>query len=329
MPTPTPPVSTVTRRDFLALLAAAGLLTACGAPAPAAPAAPATRTVTHRFGTVAVPLDPQRVVGIEGRRDLETCLALGIRPVAVGSNAVYGTDSVAPFLDFSLEGVTVIQQTEPSLEVIASLRPDLIVTRDVNIEELRDQLLAIAPVLPVGSGVAPDNSADDWRADLQRVAGWLRRDDRLGASLAAYDARLAEVREAHAERIGGSVVAVVQYSAGEGFSTSTTRGFYLQAQALGELGGTHLPFLEELDQGEYIASFSAERTGELAPADAILLIANTADERAEVEALPLWQRLPAVAAGRVVVTGSRANYGSVYAATECLRLLDELYGTLA
>ena len=69
--------------------------------------------------------------------------------------------------------------------------------------------------------------------------------------------------------------------------------------------------------------------GQLAPADAILMIANTEDERAALAAQPLWQRLPAVEAGRVVLTDSRANYGSVYAATECLRLLDGLYGTLA
>lgn len=45
--------------------------------------------------------------------------------------------------------------------------------------------------------------------------------------------------------------------------------------------------------------------------------------------MELWQRLPAVQAGRVVVTDTRTNQGSVYAAMESLRLLDPLYSTLA
>jgi iron complex transport system substrate-binding protein len=320
-----------TRRQFLSLLGAAGLVAGCGTgpSGTAGPAPAATRRVTHQFGSFDIPLDPQRVVGLEGRRDLETCLALGITPVGIGSNALYEDDRPAPFVDLPLEGVTVIQQTEPNLEVIASLRPDLVLTRDSNIEELLDQLVAIAPVLPVGSGVDPNNSGDDWRADLQRVAGWLGREDRLGAALAEYDARVDAVRQRHTARLADAVVAIVQFSPDEGFSTSATDGFYLQAQALGAVGGVHLPFLESLDQGEYVATFSVERTSELAPADAILVIVNTEEERAALAAQPLWQRLPAVAAGRVVFTDSRANYGSVYAAGECVRLVDELYATLA
>lgn len=75
-------------------------------------------------------------------------------------------------------------------------------------------------------------------------------------------------------------------------------------------------------------TFSVEQTGELAPADAILVIVNGADEQAQLEAQPLWQRLPAVTAGRVVVTDFRTNYGSVYAAGAALELLDRLYATL-
>lgn len=323
-----PVVDHATRRQFLTALAAAGFLTGCGAPRQAAPAPSATRSVTHEFGTFDIPADPQRVVCLEGRRDLETCLALGISPIAVGSNAVYEADRVAPFIDFSLDGVTILQQTEPNLEQIASLRPDLVITRDSNIADIRDELVTIAPVLPVGSGTDDTtNTADDWRADLQQVASWLGREDRLGETLATYDARRDEVAARHADKIPSAVLAVVQFSE-EGISTSRTDGFYLQAQALGEVGGIHLPFLENIDQDNYIATFSAERMGELAPADAILMIANSADERAALDAQPLWQRLPAVQAGHVVFTESRANYGSVYAATECLRLLDDLYATL-
>ena len=189
-----------------------------------------------------MPTDPQRVVGIEGRRDLETALALGLRPVGIGSNALYGGDTPAPWLDLPLDGVTMIQQTEPSLEQIAALRPDLVLTRDLNIEELRDELVAIAPVLPVGSGTDPDDTGEDWRTDLQRVAGWLGREDRLAETLATYDARRAEIAARHAGALSSAVVAVVQFNGEEGnLSTSRTDGFYLQAQALGGSAGSTCP----------------------------------------------------------------------------------------
>lgn len=71
-----------------------------------------------------------------------------------------------------------------------------------------------------------------------------------------------------------------------------------------------------------------EQVDLLADADAIVLIANTDDDLADLEAAELWQRLPAVRAGRVVVTDFRTNYGSVFAATACLDLLDLTYATL-
>jgi len=63
--------------------------------------------VTNRFGSFDVPREPQRDVGWEGRRDLETALALGLSPIAVGSNAVGEDGKLAPFVPFDLTGVQV------------------------------------------------------------------------------------------------------------------------------------------------------------------------------------------------------------------------------
>jgi iron complex transport system substrate-binding protein len=119
----------------------------------------------------------------------------------------------------------------------------------------------------------------------------------------------------------------VQFSENR-FYASATDGFYLQANTLADLGGRHLPILEER-KGYDSDGFSTERTGILRDADAILVIVNTPEERRALEGLRLWRRLPAVAAGRVVVTDSRTNYGSVFAAGACVDLLDRTYGTLA
>jgi iron complex transport system substrate-binding protein len=320
----------LSRRSFLAgalALPVAGLA-ACGGdgeagPAPnPSPATPGTLTVTNEFGTFEVPAEPQRVVGWEGRRDLETAVALDLPVAGVGSNALFGDDEVAPFLDFSLDGVQVIEQTEPNLELIASLRPDLILTRDSNIADLREELAALAPLVPVAAD-------GPWRPDLERVAGWLARQERLATVLGRYDEELAAVRERHAERIETATLGVVQYLAEEKtFYSSPADGFYLQANTIADLGGRYLPFLDQGGEALQNDGFSLEQVGELAPADALLVIVNDEENRVGLEAEPLWQQLPAVQAGHLVFTDFRTNYGSVFAATECLRLLDGLYATL-
>lgn len=72
-----------TRREFLAMLGAAGLLAACGnddsGNQDAGGNALDMIEVTNQFGTVEVPREPQRVIGWEGRRDLETALHRGRR----------------------------------------------------------------------------------------------------------------------------------------------------------------------------------------------------------------------------------------------------------
>ncbi|WNV77855.1 ABC transporter substrate-binding protein [Geodermatophilus sp. DSM 44513] len=327
-PAPMPLSDDVTRRRFIQGVGAVGLtwvLAGCGGATPVAgeqaPAEGDTVTVDNRFGSFQVPREPQRVVGWEGRRDLETALALGLTPIAVGSNALGDDRQPAPFVPVDLTGVEVIEQTEPDLELIATLTPDLILTRDSNIEELLDRIRTLAPLVPVG-GDGP------WRPELESIAAALRREEQLSGPLGEYDRRRAEIQQRHADRIDSAVLAVVQYQEGT-FYSSATDGFYLQANTLADLGGTHLPFLEEGGEAFTGDGFSAERTSELAGADAIVLITNTPDERSLLDASPLWQQLPAVAAGRVVESDFRTNYGSVYAAGACLDLLDRTYATLA
>lgn len=324
------PVYDSTRRQFLIGGLATGLLVAgCGDdnddPASSGDGASATLSVTNEFGTFEVPAEPQRVVGLEGRRDLEVSLALRLGIVGIGSNALTG-GQLAPFIDLDPTGIEVIEQAAPNLETITALRPDLILTRDSNIEQLRDKLAVLAPLVPVGGG--PDGNT--WRAELEQVATDLRRIEQVSGPLRTFDEMLGAVRDRHHARIESATVGIVLYEGvASGLSTSSADGFYLQAHVLGDLGGNHLPFLENFAQDESgIASFSLERTGELGACDAILLIVNDGDLRTELEGQPLWQRLPAVQAGRVVATDFRTNYGSVFAATACLVLLDQLYSTL-
>src|SRR5688500_2517166 len=87
-----PVVTDATRREFLALVGAAGLLSACSTGPANGPAAPATRTVQHPLGTTEVPMAPTSVVALDRRAALPHLLALGVTPVgALTYESIIGT----------------------------------------------------------------------------------------------------------------------------------------------------------------------------------------------------------------------------------------------
>jgi iron complex transport system substrate-binding protein len=63
-------------------------------------------------------------------------------------------------------------------------------------------------------------------------------------------------------------------------------------------------------------------------AGAILVVVETAEEWAALEADPLWNELPAVAAGNVVRTDKMTHEGGPITAMRILDLIEQLYETV-
>lgn len=324
-------VDQLTRRDFLGATAATVALAGCPqtSDGPAGPDQATMITAETPLGTFQVPVAPERVVVLEGRQDLEVALVLRLpRPVGLGSNAIGADGKASAFLDFDPAGIEIIPGGETDVEKVLSLRPDLIIGRALNLEPVKDGLAPFAPLIPV------EIDRLDWRTGLIDAGRWTGRNDQADRAIEGYEAALAEFRADHSE-VGTAVAAVIQVGAEGTFSSSNSDGFYLPARTHHDLGGRYLPFLDEARQGAgpygpdgaYL-EFSLEELDRLVPADLIMVVANTPQQRAELERNQLWQRLPAVRAGRVGYTDSRLNSGSVLAATECLRLWEILYGRL-
>ncbi|MCK9494346.1 MAG: ABC transporter substrate-binding protein [Dehalococcoidia bacterium] len=316
------PPEDATRREFITGVGAAALaaafLAACGdddaaGETPAATES-STRTITHEYGTFELPLSPQRVVALDGRPGFEAALALGFQPIAIGQDAVVDGE-LAPLISFDHEDVPLINPNDVDFEALIQLDPELIIGRDFQLEQALEQLTAIAPILPI-------RLDDHWRLALTRLADWLERRLHVDAELAKYDEQVAAIQERHAGRLTTAKVALLEYGVSD--RTFYRNPHYVQALTLQDLGGRENTFLSELPGN----SFSIEQLGELNDVEAILVCGyGDAHERLEEEAL--WQRLPAVAAGRVVKTDIRTNYGGLYAATGCLDLWDRVYQTLA
>jgi ABC-type Fe2+-enterobactin transport system substrate-binding protein len=217
---------TLSRRTFTLSTLALGL----GALAGPARAAGETASITTSLGTYDIPRDPQRVVAIDFRLDVEPALALGLPVVGYGVQEER-LDWVPLPADAAYVG------GPPSREAIVGLDPDLIVCTDIPGSEYWpiDRLAPIAPTLPVDYELS-------WQANLTRMGEWLGRADRAAAFIADYQASVDAVRATHAAALAGGKLAAIWYEPdssevqvllGEGTSNVTLAGQVLADLARG------------------------------------------------------------------------------------------------
>jgi iron complex transport system substrate-binding protein len=143
-----------------------------------------TYTVQHAMGSTDVKGTPKRIV-ILTNEGAEALLAMGIQPVgAVQSPAekiwyehmdMTGTESV---------GV----ESEPSLEKIASLKPDLIIGNKMRHEAIYEQLGKIAPT------VFAETLRGNWQENFKLYAKAVNQEEKGNEVLGAYNERIETIK---------------------------------------------------------------------------------------------------------------------------------------
>ena len=105
------------------------------------------RVIQHKLGEACIPAQPQRVVALDPRYILDHLLSLEINPIGY---AAYPEGEKVYLVGISPEDVEdaeyVGSASQPSLEKIALLKPDLILTLN---DQAYRQLLAIAPTVVI------------------------------------------------------------------------------------------------------------------------------------------------------------------------------------
>jgi iron complex transport system substrate-binding protein len=237
-------------------------------------------TVETKFGEVEVPSEPKRPVGASDW-------------LGFGADA----DGVGPWAqDLYTESPELIETLEPSYEAIAALEPDLILDTKGSGDQARyDRLSQIAPTIGVPEGA--DSYLTDMDDQVDMISEALGREDQGDALLDAVEKRFDDVEAAHPEWDGKTVTAATK--------TSEGWGAYVE-------GSERVAFLEELgfDQSPTIAGLPTNASGfsvdisseQLDLLDADLIVAFPIFiEKAVITDDPLWQAIPAVAAGHSVV----------------------------
>lgn len=283
-----PVVDDATRREFLTLIAAAGLVAGCATPA--AEPRSATRTVVDATGTqVEVPDAPRRIVALY---ELTGAQLLAVGAPVVGMAAADGRFRAEITDQFDVGTVTPITAFDIAVEEIARLAPDLIVERADDGEPVTDPgvldlLRAVAPVAAVETFATVEESV----ADLLDLLGSSATADvrRLQAEL---DTEIAALRPLLAGVTVGQL-----YLPGDGTVIAYGPSSFPETDVLTRAGASWAP--ANLAAGTGFTDLSPERLGEAA-GDLLVIDASVAGPDA-VDALPTLAALPAVVEGRTIV----------------------------
>lgn len=271
-----------------------------------------TRTITNWRGTYDIPANPQRIIAIDQRIDLETALVLEIPLLA------YSDREVQPWVPADPDMLKI--STPPNMEEILGLEPDLFICSDWG--ELDNwpigRLSEIAPVLPLTNDL-------DWRENLANIGEWLGIEGRARDAVAQYDAVVAEVARRHQALLDTTKVALLYYFPDD--DQVFIRGYdSAQERVLRDIGG-HTLGADEFE----IGYASMENLPDLlADVDAIIYSDFSGDDSyAQLLAHPLWPRVPAAAAGKVHHSMGNTNFGGAYTAMQIAREWDAAYSLLS
>ena len=317
---------TTTPRLLAALALVPALLAGCAANAGASGSESSsdTRTVQTSLGEVSVPKEIDSVVVLEGRRDLDIVLSLGLPLTGYPYEEEGSLDLESPLADELTEAQKnrakeIFLADEINLEAIIGAAPDLIVSRAEDVEPIRTELEAIAPVIAIG-----DQSTSTWQEDLELVAAATGTEDRAKELIAGYDERVAALKEEYADELTSNTFVPLSYNE-ENVEVRPNR---LLSTNLRDLGATPAKSFQDSIDGKEI-SFSLEQTLEgFKDADAIIALVNDKQVWKQFQDNGLYKQLPAVKSGNVVRSDKQTHEGAALIADHNLDVIEQLLKTL-
>ncbi len=270
------------------------------------------RMVKHTMGETCVPIHPQRVVTLSSCT-LGNVLALGVKPIGT-TNEVYVEGNSLSSINGETEGIKLLGISQPNLEAILLLKPDLIIGVDW-----------FKPIYPLLSKIAPTVLGEidyvSWQKHLSFVAESLGKQEVEKALWQRYYQRIEQLKQALGTRYQGKRISFVTVGRNQiyidsknSFPGSILRAALLQRPAAQNLDATYGSFpisLEELKKADgdilFVTTFS--KTGNK-------FLAKKQQE-------PLWKTLKAVQENHVYYVDFMAWSGTNMLAIDVV--IDDLF----
>ena len=272
-----------------------------------------TITVTDVRGEVEIPADPQRIVDLSGNSDILSIL--GYKVVGTANSDAYDYTKFPSYLEDTLSGAEILgysMQDTMDVEAVMNLNPDLIVISTVQ-EKMYDQLSEIAPTVMI------QLEALNWKDDVRAFAKVFNKEDVANEWIANYEAKAKEAGDKIKAEYGEDTSYLSFLASGGQFFIFDGAGFgNVLYEDMGLAKPAGMP--EQTDISLPVVTYEGLAAIQ---SDYIFLIA-TDEDLAQLEANSIWNNLPAVKNGNVVVLESSPYFNQGYSPIGREILVDEI-----
>lgn len=272
-----------------------------------------TVTVTDVRGDVEIPENPQRIVDLSGNSDILSLL--GYKVIGTANSDAYDYTKFPTYLEDALSGAEILgysMQDTMDVEAVMNLDPDLIVISTVQ-EKMYDQLSEIAPTVMI------QLEALDWKADVKAFAKVFNKEAEADKWLADYEAKAIEEGNKVKAEFGDDTTYLSFLASGGQFFIFDGAAFgSVLYEDMGLAKPTGMP--EQSDISLPVVTYEGLASIDT---DYIFLIA-TDEDLAQLEANAIWNSLPAVKDGNVVVLESSPYFNQGYSSIGRDILVDEI-----
>ncbi len=261
------------------------------------------------MGSTTIESEPQRVVTV-GVTEQDFVLAVGVTPVGVTD--WYGDQPYAtwPWAQDELgDAQPEVLTTDDGFdyEAIAALEPDLIIGTNAGIEDDSfEKLSAIAPT--VAHPADAPLYFSPWDDQARLIGAALGRGEEMDAIIADIDSQFAEAAAAHPEFAGVSAI-FLQNAFYDGNAIAYQEG--LSTDFLTDLGFVIPAVLDDFATEGGQAYIPMEQLSALNEGEVLIWGTEGPEDRANLEAEPLYNALEPVQEGKLVFTDG-VTAGAIY-----------------
>ena len=260
-----------------------------------------TVTVTDVRGEVKIPANPQRIVDLSGNSDILSIL--GYKVIGTANSDAYDYTKFPSYLEETLSGAEILgysMQDTIDVEAVMNLNPDLIVISTVQ-EKMYDSLSEIAPTVMI------QLEALNWKDDVRALGKVFGKEEAANEWIANYEAKAKEAGDKIKAKYGENTTYLSFLASGGQFFVFDGAGFGdVLYNDMGLAKPVGMP--EQTDISLPVVTYEGLAAIQ---SDYIFAIA-TDEDLAQLQANNIWNNLPAVKNGKVVILESSPYFNQGY-----------------
>lgn len=260
-----------------------------------------TVTVTDVRGEVKIPANPKRIVDLSGNSDILSIL--GYKVIGTANSDAYDYTKFPSYLEETLSGAEILgysMQDTIDVEAVMNLNPDLIVISTVQ-EKMYDSLSEIAPTVMI------QLEALNWKDDVRALGKVFGKEEAANEWIANYEAKAKEAGDKIKDKYGENTTYLSFLASGGQFFVFDGAGFGdVLYNDMGLAKPVGMP--EQTDISLPVVTYEGLAAIQ---SDYIFAIA-TDEDLAQLQANNIWNNLPAVKNGKVVILESSPYFNQGY-----------------